>query len=461
MADVCGEIAAALRGQFQGELLQPGEPGYREARVVWNAMVARSPGLIARCRDAADVQKIVRSAAALGALTAVRCGGHSLAGFSTCEGGLVVDLSLMRALTVDASTRVATFSGGCLLGNVDTATQQFGLAFPSGVVSHTGAAGLILGGGFGWLTRLHGLSCDNVESFTLITADGEILKANSKNYSDLWWALRGGGGNFGVVTEFEVTLHPISSLVLARGVCHGERAVETLRFWRDFMTDAPWELKWNLSLVPPPAERRSSGVPASLTQTLVWFGDLEQGTQYMQKILARVGSEGNSVDTISYLALQRMADHEFPHGRRYYTKSGYLDVLDDETIVKLLGAVPCMPSPRTQIEIAYLGAAATRLGSADTAFGDRHLPFVINILADWADAADDAANVGWAKQLFTSLTKLQPGAYVNFMSADEQNRVADSYHSTWKRLVDVKTRYDPHNFFRLNHNIAPRRLTIA
>ena len=196
-------------GQFRGDLLRPGDGEYDGARRIWNGMVAGKPGLIARCADVADVQLVVRTAAAAGVLTAIRCGGHSLAGFSTCEDGLVIDLSRMRNVSVDAQTRRARFEGGCLLGDIDTATQKVGLAFPSGVVSHTGAAGLVLGGGTGWLNRLHGLSCDNVTGFTLVVADGSIVHANAKENPDLFWALRGGGGNFGVVTEFEVNLHPV------------------------------------------------------------------------------------------------------------------------------------------------------------------------------------------------------------------------------------------------------------
>ena len=215
------ETFTSLKGRFRGDLLRPHDETYVHARGIWNAMVARIPGLIARCADVADVQAAVRAASAAGALTAVRCGGHSLAGFSTCDGGLVIDLSRMRDVSVDREARRCRFAGGCLLGSIDVATQQDGLVFPSGVVSHTGAAGLVLGGGFGWLTRLHGLSADNVEGFTLVTADGSIVRAHGKENVDLFWALRGGGGNFGVITEFEVKLHPLTSVVLAEGIVPG------------------------------------------------------------------------------------------------------------------------------------------------------------------------------------------------------------------------------------------------
>jgi len=234
MMEASEEVYSSLRGRFQGDLLRPGDGGYEDARVVWNGMTARRPRLIARCAGVSDVQTAIRAAAASGILTAVRCGGHSLAGFSTCD-GMVIDLSRMRRVAVDPEARRARIAGGCLLGSVDVATQKAGLVFPSGVVSHTGASGLILGGGTGWLTRRFGLSCDNVEQFTLVTADGSVVRANARENPDLFWALRGGGGNFGVVTEFELKLHPLRSVVLGEGWTAGDHISRLLTCWRDFM----------------------------------------------------------------------------------------------------------------------------------------------------------------------------------------------------------------------------------
>ena len=248
MTSAGDEVYSSLHRSFKGDLLRPGQSGFEDARGIWNGMFDRTPGLIARCADVSDVQSAVRAASAAGVLTAVRCGGHSLAGFSTCDGGLVIDLSRMRQVSVNPEARRARFAGGCLLGSVDTATQKAGLVFPSGVVSHTGAAGLVLGGGTGWLTRRFGLSCDNVEGFTLVTADSSIVRANAKENSDLFWALRGGGGNFGVVTEFEVKLHPLSSVVLAEGLTAEAGIRPLLELWRDFMAEAPHDLKWNINL---------------------------------------------------------------------------------------------------------------------------------------------------------------------------------------------------------------------
>src|SRR5580692_4536122 len=248
MVEASEEVYSSLHRRFKGDLLRRGESGYEDARVIWNAMVARAPGLIARCADVSDVQNAVRAASEIGISTAVRCGGHSLAGFSTCDGGMVIDLSRMRHVAVDAEARRAGIAGGCLLGSIDAATQRAGLVFPSGVVSHTGASGLILGGGTGWLTRRFGLSCDNVEGFTLVTADGSVVRANRKQNPDLFWALRGGGGNFGVVTEFEVNLHPLTAVVLAEGLTPEPEIRGLLECWRDFMADAPLDFKWNIDL---------------------------------------------------------------------------------------------------------------------------------------------------------------------------------------------------------------------
>ena len=453
---------SALKGEFRGDLLRPSDPEYDRARGIWNGMVARRPGLIARCADVPDVQAAVRAAAASGVVTAVRCGGHSLAGFSTCDGGLVIDLSQNATGIGRPRDPPGRFAGGCLLGSIDAATQKHGLAFPSGVVSHTGAAGLVLGGGFGWLTRLHGLSCDNVEGFTLVTADGSLLRANSTENPELFWALRGGGGNFGVVTEFEVKLHPVTSVVLGEGLCVGDDIPGVLRRWRDFMPEAPDQLKWNLNLRLAP---NTENVPADVrgrpvaSESVLWVGDLEEGRPYLDHVLSLSKRVAVTRKVVPYLDLQTMADDEFPHGRRYYTKSGYFKSLDDGSIEQMVQALATVPSPMTQIELAYLGGAASRVGSAETAFGDRSSPFVVNLLANWSDASEDAANIAWIRNLFKELRpSMTPGVYVNFMSGDEDDRVSEAYRERWDRLVAVKSHYDANNFFRLNQNIPPRKV---
>ncbi len=461
MSAAVEEVHSSLKRQFRGDLLRPHENGYDLARGIWNGMVARKPGLIARCADVADVQTAVRAASAAGVLTAVRCGGHSLAGFSTCEGGLVIDLFKMRQVTVDREARRGRLAGGCLLGSVDTATQKEGLAFPAGVVSHTGASGLILGGGFGWLTRLHGLSSDNVQGFTMVTADGSVVHADSKENPDLYWALRGGGGNFGVVTEFEVKLYPVSSVLLGEAFCLGDDIPRIVRRWRDFMPEAPDNLRWTLSLrlapdTPDFPEEVRGGPVAS--EAALWVGDLEKGSRCLDNVLSFCNPVAVTRKTMSFLALQTMADLEFPHGRRYYTKSGYFMSVDDISIDQMIEALESIPSPMTQIELAYLGGAVNRVGAAETAFGDRRSPFVLNLLGNWADASEDSANVSWVRSLFKKLRpSMTPGVYVNFMSGDEDDRVPEAYRERWERLVTVKSQYDPNNFFRLNQNIRPQK----
>lgn len=463
MAQASEELYSSLHRKFKGDLLRPSDGGYEDARLIWNGMFARRPGLIARCADVSDLQNAVRTAAEAGILTAVRCGGHSLAGFSTCDGGLVIDLSRMRQVTVDPQVRRARFAGGCLLGSVDTATQKTGLVFPSGVVSHTGAGGLILGGGTGWLTRRFGLSCDNVEGFTLVTADGSIVRANATENADLFWALRGGGGNFGVVTEFEVKLHPLTSVVLAEGLTPEAGIRPLLEYWRDFMAEAPHDLKWNINLrLAPQTEKvplELRGRPVA-SNSLLWTGDPEAGREYLARSLSMCSKDSVSSKVVPFLDLQTMADSDFPHGLRYYTKSGYFTYLDGSSIDRMVAAIAMTPSSETMIELAYLGGAAARVTAQETAFGDRSAPFVMTLLANWPEASADAAHISWVRGVFDQLRPaMKPGVYVNFMSGDEQDRVPEAYRERWDRMVAVKSHYDPNNFFRLNQNVPPRKLT--
>lgn len=454
IADVYREI----RSHFKGTLLRPDDADYVRVAPVWNGMYPRRPGLIARCKDIADIQTCLRAAIGSGLPTAIRCGGHSLAGASTCEDGLVIDLFAFRDVHVDPVARTARFGGGCLLGTVDAATQRESLAFPAGVVSHTGAGGLVLGGGTGWLSRLYGLSCDNVLGFTLITADGSLVRANAKENSDLFWALRGGGGNFGIVTEFEVRLHSVTSVVLGRGICVGDGVMPLLQHWREFMPDAPDNLRWGFSL------RNGAGLknlpevrgrPVASASAL-WTGDPAEGLTYVKHAMTAVEHTQVEVQHISFLTLQTMADADFPHGRRYYTKSGYFRSLGDEAIHEMIASLDTMPSPFSEIELAYLGGAPARVPADETAFGDRSAPFVVNILSDWVEPAEDAANISWTRDLFRALRPaMVPGVYVNFMSGDEDDRVAEAYRERWERLRAIKTAYDPRNFFRLNQNIPP------
>ena len=457
MPSAIEEIYSALDRSFRGRLVRPQDPEYAQAHTIWNAAAQQRPALIAKCASVEDVAAAVRAASEAGVTTAIRCGGHSLAGFSSCDGGLVIDLCSLRDVRVDAATRLAKAQGGCLLGTIDTATQRAGLVYPAGVVSHTGAAGLILGGGTGWLTRKFGLSCDNVEGFTLVTDEGEIVRANSRENEDLFWALRGGGGNFGVVVEFELRLHPLTQVLLGCAY-YGEREMpERLRFFREFMPDAPAELKWNLALrlgpehADCPEELRGRPV---LSELLLWAGGESDGRELLRRLYSRDVPRGVKIEVFPFLKLQTMADAEFPHGRRYYTKSGYFKSLRDASIARMIDALASVPSHETQIELVYLGGATGKIGAAETAFGDRSSPFILNLLAAWDEPARDAENVSWIRALFAALRpEMTPGVYVNFMSGDEDDRVKEAYSARWEKLLAVKKKYDPKNFFRLNQNI--------
>jgi len=459
MSTAIEEVYGMLKGAFQGRLVRPADPEYPDARRIWNGLVSRRPGLIARCNDSSDVQAAVRAAGSAGVMTAVRCGGHSLAGFGSCDGGLVIDLSPMRRVQVYQDDRAARFEGGCLLSTIDSATQKVQLAFPAGVVSHTGAGGLVLGGGTGWLNRLYGLSCDNVRGFTMVVADGSIVRANGKENPDLFWALRGGGGNFGVVTEFEVTIHPVSEVLFARGICPRDEVPALLRYWRDFMPEAPDNLRWGFSLRSAPYEenvpRDLRGRPIASASAL-WVGNLDEGGLYVDRAMAAVHHRAVTKEVLSFHSLQTLADSDFPHGRRYYTKSGYFKTLSDENVSTMMEALVRNPSLSNEIELAYLGGAAARVAPGETAFGDRSSPFVLNLLGNWLDPAEDAANIAWIRGLFAQLRPaMTPGVHINFMSGDEGDRVSEAYRGRWERLRAIKTTYDPLNFFRLNQNVRP------
>jgi hypothetical protein len=303
-----------------------------------------------------------------------------------------------------------------------------------------------------------------VEAFTLVTADGSIVRVDAANHADLYWALRGGGGNFGVVTEFEVKLHPLRSLVLAEGLCPESGIRRHLEFWREFMAEAPLDLKWNIDLrlatdserVPPALRGR-----AVAANSLVWTGDPEAGKSYLERALSLCNRDSVRIRVIPFLELQMMADSDFPHGRRYYTKSGYFRQLEDSTIDTMINAIASIPSAQTQIELAYLGGAAGQVDARETAFGDRSAPFIMNLLANWGEPAEDSAHISWVRGLFARLRPaMKPGVYVNFMSGDEQDRVPEAYQERWERMLAVKSHYDPKNFFRMNQNVQPRRLNV-
>ena len=450
----------AFAARVSGGVLKSDDTGYDEARSVWNATVDRRPALIARCLNASDVQAAVRFAAAHRMLLSVRGGGHHIAGNAVAEGGLMIDLSGMSAISIDAAKRTARVGPGALLGDLDRESQAHGLATPLGINSTTGVAGLTLGGGFGWLTRQHGMTIDNLRSATVVTADGALHVASADSEPELFWALRGGGGNFGVVTSFEFELHPVGPEVYAGLVVFPfAQARQVLRAWRDFSADAPDELSvWTvLRKAPPlpflPASAHGSEV---VVFPLVYNGDVEAGKRAAARVLGFGDPIGSAVGPTPYAGFQTAFDPLLTKGGRNYWKSNNFSALSDSAIDLMIGAAANLPGPECEIFVAQLGGAMGRVDPAATAFVGRDARFIMNVHGRWSDVADDEHVRGWARQVFKNLAPHATGSgYVNFLTEDEGERVAASYGANYARLQQLKQRFDPANLFRMNLNIAP------
>ncbi|MBF6354480.1 FAD-binding oxidoreductase [Nocardia higoensis] len=448
-----------LQARLSGPVIRPGDSGYDRARRIWNGMIDRRPLAIAKPTDLADVQAAVNWARTAAVPVAVRCGGHSMAGHSTCDDGLVIDLRLMSAVTVDPDTATATAQGGCLLGAFDTATQAYMLATPAGVVSHTGLGGLVLGGGFGWLSRKYGLSIDNLTSAQVVLASGEQVTASDAEHPDLFWGLRGGGGNFGIVTEFEFRLHRVGPIRFFCGYFTLDDAPEVLRTWRDRMPTAPDELTWvfYLRLAPPLPEIPQNlwGTPVLCTMAC-WVGAAVDGEAAIDEIIALAACHGITKATLPYRGVQAYAFPGAVVPERICTKSGYAAALPDSLIDQILEYGAQISSPFSQLELLYLGGAVARVPTEFTAYHNRDLPYVISFAAAWNDPAQDVTHVSWAREGYGAITSHLSGGYVNFMNPDEDARTVDSYGAAkYQRLREIKATYDPHNFFRLNPNITP------
>jgi FAD/FMN-containing dehydrogenase len=457
---VAEEVVGALRQSLRGKLCLPGEAGYDEARSLWNAMIDRRPGLVVRAAGAADVMCTVRFAADHGALLAVRGGGHNIAGNAVCEGGIMLDLSLMRSVHVDPATKHVRVEPGATLGDLDKETQAFGFVVPSGVNSTTGVAGLTLGGGFGWTTRKFGLTIDNLLSADLVTADGQLLHVNGNQNSNLFWALRGGGGNFGVVTSFEFRLNPLNPTVLSGLVIHPlEKAPELLRAYRRIEAAAPDELTiWVvLRKAPPlpflPQEWHGREV---MIFALCWCGDMEAGETAVAELRGLGQPIVDVVGPHPFTGWQAAFDPLLTPGARNYWKSHDFLELSDGAIDAMLAAAEKLPTPECEIFIAHVGGAMSRVPPEATAYHQRQSHFIMNAHTRWREAAEDAACIAWARALFKAAAPYATGSvYVNFMPEDEADRVAAAYGPNHARLAEIKRNYDPGNLFRLNQNIAP------
>ena len=449
-ATLDGAAVEALRERLRGQLLSPGDAGYDAARQVWNAMIDRHPALIARCAGAADVMAAVDFAREHELPVSVRGGGHNVAGKAVCDDGLMIDLAPMKSVRVDPVARTARAEPGVLWGEFDRETHAFGLATPGGVVSTTGIAGLTLGGGQSWLTGKHGLTLDNLLSADVVTADGRLLRASADEHPDLFWALRGAGANFGVVTSFEYRLHPVDT-VLGGMVLHPlDRAGEVLRFYREFAAAQPDELTTYAALLTAP-----DGTPV-VALVACYCGQLEEGERAVAS-LRRFGSP--VVDTIGplpYPAMQAIIGAGFPPGRLNYWKSSLTNEIGDAAIETIVDYARRVPSPFTATVFADCHGAYSQVGKGDTAYPHRDLQWDLVILSSWADPMESDRNVRWTRQFFDALQpQLSHGVYVNDLGDEGGQRVRDAYGENYERLVALKNKYDPTNFFRLNQNIEP------
>jgi FAD/FMN-containing dehydrogenase len=446
---------AALRESLRGECFQPDDAGYDGARAVWNAMIDRHPAMVARCAGVADVIRAVTFAREQDLVVSVRGGGHNVAGTAVCDEGLVIDLSRMKGIRVDPGRRRVRAEAGALWGEVDHETQAFGLAAPGGFVSTTGIAGLTLGGGMAWLMRSCGLSCDNLISADVVTADGQLVKASATENDDLLWGLRGGGGNFGVVTSFEFRLHPVGPVVMGGVLVHPvERAGELLAFFRDFTQTAPDELTTALVLDLSP-----EGAPIAAI-ACCYNGPPEQGADVLQPLREFGPPVADLIGPMPYTQLQRMLDARYAAGRRNYWKSGFLRGLDDVAVRTLVDGYQARPSPLCHILIEHLGGAVRRADRHATAFDHRDHDYNFTALAQWMEPADDDACMRWARDLWRDMRpSLAGGVYVNYMSDHgdgREERVGVAYTpETYERLAALKAKHDPTNLFRMNHNIRP------
>lgn len=454
------DVLERFAGSLAGEVLTPDHPDYDAARAPWNGMIDKRPALIARCAGADDVAAAVRFARENGLEVAVRGGGHHIAGNCISEGGFMIDLSPMKEVEVRVDDRSARVGPGATLADVDGATQAYGLATPLGINSTTGIAGLTLGGGFGWLSRVHGLTVDNLTAAELITADGDLLRASDEENPDLFWGLRGGGGNFGVVTSFEYRLHEVGPEVLSGLIVHPfDDARSVLDAYRQFSADAPDEVNpWFVVRKAPPLPFLPEDVHGRLILIMPVFvaGDLESA----EKLVAPLRAVGQPIaDVIGphpYAGWQQAFDPLLTPGARNYWKSHNFATLEDGALDTILDYAERLPSDQSEIFVGRMGGAAARKPVDATAYPHRDAEYVMNVHTRWEAPGEDEHCVGWAREFFDTMAQYATGGvYVNFMPADETERVKAAFGPNYDRLARLKRRYDPDNFFRQNQNIAP------
>ena len=458
--NVEGKKIEGLKSGFKGVVVLPGDSGYEDARKIWNGMIDKRPAIIARCTSTADVVRAVNFARDNGLLLAIRSGGHNIAGNAMCDDGIVIDLSQMKAATVDAGKRRVTIEAGATLGDLDAATQAHGLATPVGINSTTGIAGLTLGGGFGWLSRKYGMTIDNLESAEVVTAAGEVVRASATENPDLFWALRGGGGNFGVVTRFEYRLHPVGPELLSGLIVYPfSEAKSVLQQYRDFMAKAPDELSvWTVLRQAPPLPFLPTEVHGKevVVLALIYVGDPKQGEKLIQPLRKFGTPVGEHVGVQPYVAWQKAFDPLLTTGARNYWKSHNFSTLEDGLFDAVIEYVGKLPSSQCEIFFGAIGGATTRPAPDSAAYAHRDAKYVMNVHGRWDDPADDKSCIGWSRDYFNASAPFASGGvYVNFLTADETDRVGSAYGPSYNRLAQVKRKYDPKNLFRVNQNIKP------
>jgi FAD/FMN-containing dehydrogenase len=458
-----GDAVDGFARAFRGELIGPDDPEYEQARRVWNGLIDKHPALIARCSGPADVMAAVNFARAHHLLLSVRGGGHNVAGKAVCDDGLVVDLSRMRAVRVDPVRRLVRVQAGATLGDLDHETQAFGLAVPVGLVTATGVAGLTLHGGMGWLTRKYGLTLDNLVSVDIVTADGQWHRASEDEDADLFWAVRGGGGNFGAVTSFEFRAHPVGPEVwFVVAMYPISQAHAVLRFVRDFLHDAPEELGVLATLWTAPDE---SSVPAPCRGAPVVIvlachcGPIQNGEKAIQPLRRIVTPLADLSGPRPFLEVQKFFDTDYPDGRLYYWKSVYLEDLSDEIIAAAVDHAATRPSPLTSLDLWFLEGAINRVPPDRTAFARRDVHYGIAIESNWTDPTRSDANIAWSRAVFDDLQRFARGTYLNFpgFMEDADRLLQGAYGDNYERLLAIKTAYDPDNLFRGTLNIVPAR----
>ena len=460
MTNMKNEVVDAFKATLRGPVLQPGDPGYDDARAIWNAMIDRRPAMIARCAGTADVVASVNFARENGLPLAVKGGGHNIAGSALCEDGMVIDLSPMRDVHVDPRSRLAWVGGGALLSDIDHETQPCGLAVPLGINSTTGAAGLTLGGGFGWLSRMHGLAVDNLVGAEVVTADGRRHWASEEDEPDLFWAIRGGGGNFGVVTLFQFALHPVGPEVTAGLVVFpAAQAQQVMRHYRDFVDALSDEMSvWAVLRQAPPLPFLAADVHGTPIVALALFSPLapDAVAPMLEQIRGFGQVLGEHVGAVPYAAWQKAFDPLLAPGARNYWKSHNFTRLSDEAIDVVLRYAGAVPTPHCEIFLGLIGGKANTLPPDATAYPHRDVQFAMNVHGRWTDPADDDKVVSWAREFFSAAAPHAAGSvYLNFLTQDEGTRIREAYGPNYARLQAIKQRYDPDNLFRFNHNIRP------